>query len=33
MKFDRKIIPNTKSKTNFIIKKRLREDQINFEKL
>jgi len=33
MKFDRKIIPNTKSKTNFIIKKRLREDEINFEKL
>ena len=33
MKFNRKIIPNTKSKTNFIIKKRLREDEINFEKL
>jgi len=33
MKFNRKIFPNTKSKTNFIIKKRLREDEINFEKL
>jgi len=33
MKFNRKIFPNTKSKTNFIFKKRLREDEINFEKL
>ncbi len=33
MKFDRKIIPDTKSKQNFITKKRLREDEINFEKL
>ena len=33
MKFNRKIFTNTKSKTNFIIKKRLREDEINFEKL
>ena len=33
MKFNRKIFPNTKSKTNFIIKKRLREGEINFEKL
>ena len=33
MKFNRKILPNKKSKTNFIIKKRLREDEINFEKL
>jgi len=33
MKFNRKITPNTKSKTNFITKKRLREDEINFNKL
>jgi len=33
MKFDRKIIPDTKSKQNFITKKRLREEEINFEKL
>jgi Xaa-Pro aminopeptidase len=33
MKFNRKIFPNTKSKTNFITKKRLREDEINFDKL
>ena len=33
MKFNRKIFPNTKSKTNFIIKKRLREGEISFEKL
>ena len=33
MKFNRKIFPNTKSKTNFIFKKRLREDEINFKKL
>ena len=33
MKFNRKIAPNTKPKQNFIIKKRLREDEINFDKL
>ncbi len=33
MKFNRKIAPNTKSKVNFITKKRLREDEINFQKL
>jgi len=33
MKFSRKISPDTKSKTNFITKKRLREDEINFDKL
>jgi len=33
MKFNRKILLNKKSKTNFIIKKRLREGEINFEKL
>ena len=33
MKFNRKISPNTKSKVNFITKKRLREDEINFQKL
>ena len=33
MKFNRKITPNTKSKVNFITKKRLREDEINFQKL
>ena len=33
MKFNRKIAPNTKSKVNFITKKRLREDEINFDKL
>ncbi len=33
MRFKRKINPDLKSKTNFIIKKRLREDEINFDKL
>ena len=33
MKFNRRITPNTKSKVNFITKKRLREDEINFQKL
>ena len=33
MRFNRKIAPNIKTKQNFITKKRLREDQINFEKL
>jgi len=33
MKFNRKIVPNTKSKVDFITKKRLREDEINFQKL
>ena len=33
MKFKRKIAPNTKSKVNFITKKRLHEDEINFDKL
>ena len=33
MRFNRKISPNAKTKQNFITKKRLREDQINFEKL
>ena len=33
MKFRRKIAPNVKLKKNFITKKRLREDEINFEKL
>ena len=33
MKFNRKITPNTKSKVNFITKKRLKEDEINFRKL
>ncbi len=33
MKFNRKIAPDTKSKPNFITKKRLREDEINFKKL
>ena len=33
MKFKRKIAPDTKSKSNFITKKRLREDEINFDKL
>ena len=31
MKFKRKIAPNTKSKSNFITKKRFREDEINFD--
>ena len=33
MRFSRKIAPDIKTKQNFITKKRLREDQINFEKL
>jgi len=33
MKFKRKISPNPKTTSNFITKKRLREDEINFEKL
>ena len=33
MRFKRKINPDFKSKSNFITKKRLREDEINFDKL
>jgi len=33
MKFIRKIAPETKPKQNYITKKRLREDEINFDKL
>ena len=33
MRFSRKINPNSKPNTNFITKKRLREDEINFDKL
>jgi len=33
MKFNRKIAPDTKPKQNFVTKKRLREDEINFDKL
>jgi len=33
MKFNRKIAPELKAKLNFITKKRLREDEINFDKL
>ena len=33
MKFSRKIAPEIKPKQNFIIKKRLREDEIDFDKL
>ena len=33
MKFKRKIVPEIKPRQNFITKKRLREDQINFDKL
>ena len=33
MKFKRKIAPEIKPRQNFITKKRLREDQINFDKL
>jgi len=33
MKLKRKIFPDTKSKPNFITKKRLKEDEINFDKL
>ena len=33
MRFNRKIVPDTKPKQNFVTKKRLREDEINFDKL
>ena len=33
MRFSRKIAPGTKPRQNFITKKRLREDEINFDKL
>ena len=33
MKFKRKIIPELKNKPNFITKKKLKEDEINFDKL
>ena len=33
MRFSRKINPDSKPNANFITKKRLREDEINFEKL
>jgi len=33
MRFKRKIVPDTKSKSNFVTKKRFREDEINFDKL
>ncbi|SVC83143.1 uncharacterized protein METZ01_LOCUS335997, partial [marine metagenome] len=33
MKFNRKIIPDTKQNKNFITKKRLKEDEIDFKKL
>ena len=33
MRFGRKINPDSKPNTNFITKKRLREDEINFDKL
>ncbi len=33
MKFNRKIFSETKPKTNFVTKKRLKEDEINFNKL
>ena len=33
MKFDRKIITNKKSNQNYIVKKRLKEDEIDFQKL
>ena len=33
MKFSRKINPEYKTFTNFLSKKRIREDEINFEKL
>ena len=33
MKFNRKITPDAKSKKNFLTKKRLGEDEINFDKL
>ena len=33
MKFKRKIFPEIKPRQNFITKKRLREDEIDFDKL
>ena len=33
MMFSRKIAPDAKPKQNFVTKKRLREDEINFSKL
>ena len=33
MRFSRKISPDAKPKQNFVTKKRLREDEINFDKL
>ena len=33
MKFNRRIIPDTKSNQNFITKKRFKEDEIDFNKL
>ena len=33
MRFNRKISPDAKPKQNFLTKKRLREDEINFDKL
>ena len=33
MRFNRKIVPDTKSKSNFVKKKRLREHERNFDKL
>ena len=33
MRFSRKINPDSKPNINFITKKRLREDEINFDKL
>ncbi len=33
MKFSRKINPDSKTSSNYITKKRLREDEINFDKL
>ena len=33
MKFNRKISPDLRTKQNFVTKKRLREDEINFDKL
>ncbi len=33
MKINRKISPDLKAKSNFITKKRLKEDEINFDKL
>ena len=33
MKFGRKILPDTNDTSNFITKKRLHEDEINFDRL